>query len=936
PSHQQSNPNMMMHINNMAFLPQDTFHLQYNTYGIPGQTSSQTAPQASISTNSNEDLIMRKKLEQKRRFQQSKHVDANSLIQAMFEDFKVQKPTNETKKTIPKTEQILEEPKIPPQQESVSHHSMSPQQESVILHNMSPQQENVSQLQNHHSKHRTSQPLPELNDVMLKCSDLRHPVKLLPKQSIADTTISSIHDSHSQTKLFEPSKRAADWSHVTEDINDLFLNLQTYSDVSTVAPASVQTTNSPPLFDNVHSNTFSSFAQPIAPQVQFQYPSWSYNDNLLPVVYHHVYEASFLNNGIQTDLLYPILLLSGLSKEQLSFVWSSVNYQLPGQLIKEELYCALALIGLIQQHMNNVTFEHLYHLQQIPVPYFQLPNAQDEHSLTMENKQDLTNEESKQNTQEPVSIVNLSSPTVDTATIIPIKSIKEESVGFHEFLDEKETSTISCVTDDKYSLFKQDDSVISSCDPYSLFKFSQTPSVFVSDAQLSSSTTDSQIKQVKTDSLTNSFTESHQGTYSLFQPENTSIKYAIESDPYFAFREEQQRQEVIDDIRIEKVEEISWYKSDNEIVDTVNCNFPFHRQGETGDIFANLSRSNVFTNELTKTDSYSLFESNNNPTSLSNISAASISTFLYEPPELITTNSDNEEEDNIQFQHNDDDDEDNYLSSIDEQQPSFLNVNLQYKSSDSQSVASLDLPNNSIIQRIKEDSHSNEVDIISSVANMNDDNRSTSSQISETIKQSKQGINFSPYANHDMTHEDNDDVSPTKVWLSCLQKCGLVLSTANEIFSSIKSSLLCVEILQNSKAIDYVYQLQEIYYLSKRILTSIKYYGLITNELNDISKQIIVTWTNLQAFFSSANLQLPNEESIDYTSSTITNVNSNDYCHICLISLKLDSLYPSTCLNLFNISIITFGDHLYHASCANFYLNMINSSLPSLMLPHFS
>lgn len=54
-------------------------------------------PTSSTSTNDQDELIARKKLEQKRRFQQKQtnaHKDVDSLMQSMFSDLKLQPKSN--------------------------------------------------------------------------------------------------------------------------------------------------------------------------------------------------------------------------------------------------------------------------------------------------------------------------------------------------------------------------------------------------------------------------------------------------------------------------------------------------------------------------------------------------------------------------------------------------------------------------------------------------------------------------------------------------------------------------------------------------------------------------------------------------------------------------------------------------------------------------
>jgi hypothetical protein len=51
---------------------------------------------------------------------------------------------------------------------------------------------------------------------------------------------------------------------------------------------------------------------------------------------------------IDTDRLYPILILSRIEKSVLAKLWSLVNRAIPGQLVKHELYMMLALVALTQ------------------------------------------------------------------------------------------------------------------------------------------------------------------------------------------------------------------------------------------------------------------------------------------------------------------------------------------------------------------------------------------------------------------------------------------------------------------------------------------------------------------------------------------------------------------------------------------------------------
>lgn len=51
---------------------------------------------------------------------------------------------------------------------------------------------------------------------------------------------------------------------------------------------------------------------------------------------------------IDTGLLYPILVSSGLPQQILAYIWSLTNQTTPGQLTQQELYVALALVAVAQ------------------------------------------------------------------------------------------------------------------------------------------------------------------------------------------------------------------------------------------------------------------------------------------------------------------------------------------------------------------------------------------------------------------------------------------------------------------------------------------------------------------------------------------------------------------------------------------------------------
>ena len=65
----------------------------------------------------------------------------------------------------------------------------------------------------------------------------------------------------------------------------------------------------------------------------------------------------FISDGkLDTELVYGILLRSGLPRPMLGNVWNLANKSQPGVLEQHELYIALSLIALIQVDLCEIHF----------------------------------------------------------------------------------------------------------------------------------------------------------------------------------------------------------------------------------------------------------------------------------------------------------------------------------------------------------------------------------------------------------------------------------------------------------------------------------------------------------------------------------------------------------------------------------------------------
>ncbi|XP_076233188.1 uncharacterized protein LOC143178421 [Calliopsis andreniformis] len=114
-----------------------------------------------------------------------------------------------------------------------------------------------------------------------------------------------------------------------------------------------------------------------------QLPTWLWtNSTTLPPIYKMVWEAvredKVRSNGMQTELLvdtnkvFPLLLTSQLPTEVLGHIWNLANQKYAGQLTEQELYIVLALVAAAQASytFNNLDILHL--LPFPPTPYLNI------------------------------------------------------------------------------------------------------------------------------------------------------------------------------------------------------------------------------------------------------------------------------------------------------------------------------------------------------------------------------------------------------------------------------------------------------------------------------------------------------------------------------------------------------------------------------------
>lgn len=146
----------------------------------------------------------------------------------------------------------------------------------------------------------------------------------------------------------------------------------------------------------------------------------------------------------ETSKLYPILLSSGLKMEQLGAIWTFANRCIPGQLTKEELFLALALIALAQKRNSSFAFNEVFSLNSPPVPELSLV---DKSHLLNENNNHLTS-----SGESSASYNQLDDDEFTDFTSCSISSVREMdqvTVPSVQTKDQRVNST------DKYQVFRE-------------------------------------------------------------------------------------------------------------------------------------------------------------------------------------------------------------------------------------------------------------------------------------------------------------------------------------------------------------------------------------------------------------------------------------------------------------------------------------------------
>ncbi|XP_048411633.1 synergin gamma-like isoform X3 [Stegostoma tigrinum] len=129
----------------------------------------------------------------------------------------------------------------------------------------------------------------------------------------------------------------------------------------------------------------------------------------------------------------------------------------------------------------------------------------------------------------------------------------------------------------------------------------------------------------------------------------------------------------------------------------------------------------------------------------------------------------------------------------------------------------------------------------------------------------------------------------------CLDSIYKVIRTANDTLCAISKPSVCSEVLLSPQGIAYISGVAEVYRVAKRVQGGMMSLSISTETLQKSLRDIEIIWNNVQAFIS-------------FNPSVLRMMDFND---------TEQSILHNGCY--------------YHASCANFWLNCVDSNLPGLI-----
>ncbi|XP_052801011.1 synergin gamma-like isoform X2 [Mya arenaria] len=168
--------------------------------------------------------------------------------------------------------------------------------------------------------------------------------------------------------------------------------------------------------------------------------------------------------------------------------------------------------------------------------------------------------------------------------------------------------------------------------------------------------------------------------------------------------------------------------------------------------------------------------------------------------------------------------------------------------------------------------------------------------------------------------EPSSGDKPSLEWGRCLDSCLRMICQTNDVFNSISSSDVCNEVIASQQGAEYIEGVIEIYRVVCKITEAIKKTGMGNEKLGGMLKEIDLAWNNLTAFLVGGSV-MPDPASLDYSGC----YDEAASCGLCLLSVERGKSGA--------LAMLSYAGNQYHTSCANFWINCVDSCLPALKPP---
>nr|CUU99227.1 hypothetical transcript [Hymenolepis microstoma] len=193
-----------------------------------------------------------------------------------------------------------------------------------------------------------------------------------------------------------------------------------------------------------------------------------------------------------------------------------------------------------------------------------------------------------------------------------------------------------------------------------------------------------------------------------------------------------------------------------------------------------------------------------------------------------------------------------------------------------------------------------------------------------------QGCSFESAPPPTIPHEQPQKKLLIDGWLRCLTECRSMLCESASVLSPLASDSDTDAFLSTPRGYDFIYELIEIYGICQRIRLAASIGNVPDPQLQEILSQIDQTWSDLAKFVKNHEhkemLNLHLAESIKTTSLAVDALFVEPNCGVCVTPVSPNRFGPGS-------AMISLAGRVYHASCANLWVNRIEFSLPSLLAP---